>query len=68
MNSILAARKSDFRYVALAPHCIPCANILAGPGDGLIDAAFAGLIEVVDPFNELWTQPSFDAESITRKK
>ena len=68
LNSILAARKSDFRYVALAPHCIPCANIVAGPSDGLIDAAFAGLIEVVDPFNELWTQPSFDAESITRHK
>ncbi len=59
LNTILADRKSDLRYVPLAPHCVPCTQILAGPNDGLIDAAFAGLIEVVDPFNELWTQPGF---------
>ncbi len=60
LNTILADRRSDLRFVTLAPHCIPCARVLVGPRDGLIEAAFGGIIEVVDPFNELWTLPSFD--------
>jgi hypothetical protein len=65
LNTILSARKSDMRFITLAPHCVPCAQVLAGPGDGLIEASLAGLIEVVDPFNELWTQPTFDAKTVT---
>ncbi len=60
LNTILAERKSQIRYVTLAPRCIPCAQVLAGPRDGLIAAAFDGLIEVVDPFRELWTLRNFD--------
>ncbi len=60
LNTILAERKSVIRYVTLAPRCIPCAQVLAGPRDGLIAAAFDGLIEVVDPFRELWTLRNFD--------
>jgi len=66
LNTILSGRKSDMRFITLAPHCIPCAQVLAGPGDGLIEAAFAGWIEVVDPFNELWTRPTFDSRILTR--
>ncbi len=62
LNTILAERKSDIRYVTLAPRCIPCAQVLAGPRDGLVAAAFDGLIEVVDPFRELWTLRNFDPE------
>jgi hypothetical protein len=61
LNTILADRGSDLRYVTLDPHCVPCAKVVVGPGNGLIEAAFAGLIEVVDPFKELWTQRSFDS-------
>jgi hypothetical protein len=61
LNTILAERCSDLRLVTLEPFCIPCAQVLAGPRDGLVAADFAGLVEVVDPFKELWTQPSFDA-------
>lgn len=60
LNTILSDRGSHLRYVTLEPHCIPCAQVLAGPRDGLIEAAFAGLIEVTDPFKELWTLPNFD--------
>jgi len=60
LNTILTARRSELRLVTLEPYCIPCAQVLAGPRDGLVAASFAGLIEVVDPFKELWTQPSFD--------
>ncbi len=61
LNTILADRGSDTRLVTLAPHCVPCAQVLAGPSEGLIEAAFEGLIAVVDPFYELWTLPNFDA-------
>ncbi|MCG6963014.1 MAG: hypothetical protein LJE95_07075 [Acidobacteria bacterium] len=64
LNTILADRHSELRLVTLAPHCIPCARVLAGPRDGLIEAAFSGVIEVVDPFNELWTLPSFDPDRL----
>jgi len=59
LNTLLADRGSDLRYATLDPHCVPCAKVVAGPQDGLIEAAFAGLIEVTDPFKELWTQPTF---------
>jgi hypothetical protein len=62
LNTILADRGSDLRYVTLDPHCVPCAKVVAGPRDGLIDAAFAGLIEVADPFKELWTQRGFEPQ------
>jgi len=65
LNTLLSERKSDLRFITLAPHCVPCAQVLAGPGDGLIEASLAGLIEVVDPFNELWTRPTFDSEILT---
>ncbi len=45
----------------------PRAWVLAGPREGLIGAAFGGLIEVVDPFKELWALPSFDPELLTRE-
>jgi len=66
LNTILADRGSDLRYATLDPHCIPCAKVVAGPGNGLIDAAFAGLIEVADPFKELWTQRGFDPQRALR--
>jgi len=64
LNTILADRGSDLRYATLDPHCIPCAKVVAGPGNGLIDAAFSGLIEVTDPFKELWTLPSFEPQKV----
>jgi len=66
LNSILADRRSDLRYVTLDPHCVPCAQVVAGPGDGLIEAAFAGLIEVADPFKEIWTQSGFEPQRVLR--
>jgi hypothetical protein len=45
----------------------PRARVLAGPREGLIEAAFGDLIEVVDPFKELWALPSFDPEPLTRE-
>jgi hypothetical protein len=66
LNSILADRGSDLRYVTLDPHCVPCAKVVAGPGNGLIEAAFEGLIEVADPFKELWTQRGFDPQRALR--
>jgi hypothetical protein len=62
LNTILADRGSDLRYATLDPHCVPCAKVVAGPGNGLTEAAFAGLIEVADPFKELWTQRGFDPQ------
>lgn len=61
LNTLLADRGSDLRYVTLDPHCVPCAMVVAGPRNGLIEAAFGGLIEVTDPFKELWGQPGFDS-------
>jgi len=66
LNTILADRGSDLRYVALDPHCVPCAKVVAGPRNGLIEAAFAGLIEVTDPFMQLWTRPSFEPQQALR--
>jgi hypothetical protein len=66
LNTILADRGSELRYATLDPHCVPCAKVVVGPGNGLIEAAFAGLIEVVDPFKELWTQRSFDSQRVLR--
>jgi len=66
LNTILADRGSDLRYVTLDPHCLPCAKVVAGPGNGLIEAAFEGLIEVADPFKELWTQRGFDPQRALR--
>ncbi len=60
LNTLLADRRSDLRYATLDPHCVPCAKVVAGPRGGLIEAAFSGLIEVTDPFKQLWTQPSFE--------
>lgn len=60
LNSVLAHRGSPLRATALEPHCIPCAQVVVGPIDGLIEAAFDGLIEVTDPFRELWTHRQFD--------
>jgi|GEM_PF-3551711 len=60
LNTVLARRGSPLRATALAPHCIPCAQVVVGPIDGLIEAAFDGLIEVTDPFRELWTHRQFD--------
>lgn len=62
LNTILAGLRSELRYVTLAPHCTPCAKVLAGPRNGLITAAFHGLIEVVDPLRELWTLRNFDSQ------
>jgi hypothetical protein len=59
LNTLLADRGSELRYITLDPHCVPCAVVVAGPGSGLIEAAFDGLIEVTDPFKELWAQPGF---------
>jgi hypothetical protein len=64
LNTILADRGSDLRYATLDPHCIPCAKVVAGPENGLIEAAFAGLIEVTDPFKELWTQRGFEPQQV----
>jgi len=66
LNTLLADRGSDLRYVALDPHCVPCAKVVAGPRKGLVEAAFSGLMEVADPFKQLWTQPSFDPQSALR--
>ncbi len=63
LNTLLADRSSDLRYATLDPHCVPCALVVAGPGSGLIEAAFDGLIEVTDPFKELWAQPGFVLDS-----
>ena len=64
LNTLLAERGSDIRYATLDPHCVPCANVVAGPAAGLIDAAFAGLIETADPFKLLWTQRRFEAQKV----
>jgi hypothetical protein len=64
LNTLLAERGSDLRYATLDPHCVPCARVVAGPGSGLIDAAFAGLIEAADPFKLLRTQRGFDAQKV----
>ena len=64
LNTLLADHGSDLRYATLDPHCFPCAKVIAGPGEGLIDAAFAGLIEVTDPFELLWTERNFDAQKV----
>ena len=64
LNTLLAERGSDIRYATLDPHCVPCAKVVAGPGAGLIDAAFAGLIETADPFKLLWTQRRFEAQKV----
>jgi hypothetical protein len=64
LNTLLADHGSDLRYATLDPHCVPCARVVVGPGQGLIDAAFAGLIEVTDPFHLLWTQRNFDAQKV----
>ncbi len=61
LNTFLADRGSDIRLITLTPYCIPCAQVVAGPREGMIEAAFEGLITVVDPFHELWTLPNFDA-------
>jgi hypothetical protein len=66
LNTLLAENGSNLRFTTLDPHCVPCAKVVAGPGEGLIDAAFGGLIEVTDPFKLLWTQRSFDAEKVLR--
>ncbi|MFV2072630.1 MAG: hypothetical protein ACC742_08260 [Thermoanaerobaculales bacterium] len=66
LNTILADRGNDLRYVTLDPHCVPCAKVVAGPGNGLVEAAFAGLIEVADPFKELWTQRGFEPPQALR--
>ncbi len=60
LNTMLADRGSELRYATLDHHCVPCAKVVAGPRDGLIEAAFDGLLEVTDPFKELWTQPGFE--------
>lgn len=59
LNTLLAERGSDLRYATLDPHCMPCSIVVAGPRHGLIDAAFDGLLEVTDPFFELWAEPGF---------
>ena len=41
------------------------AVFVVAAADGLIEGAFAGLIEVVDPFYELWTQSVFDPDLLT---
>jgi hypothetical protein len=64
LNTILAERGSELRFVSLAPHCSPCSQILVGPRDGIIGAALDGLIEVADPFNELWGLTDFRANTI----
>jgi len=66
LNTLLADRGQDLRYAALDPHCVPCATVIAGPQDGLIEAAFSGLIEVADSFKQLWTQTSFDPQRLRR--
>jgi hypothetical protein len=64
LNTLLAQRGSDLRFATLDPHCVPCAKVVAGPGNGLVDAAFAGLIEAADPFELLWTQRGFEAQKV----
>jgi len=59
LNTLLADRGSDLRYITLDAHCMPCAVVVAGSGKGLISAALDGLIEVTDPFNDLWGEPDF---------
>jgi hypothetical protein len=59
LNTMLADRRSELRYATLDPHCVPCALVVAGPGDGLVAAAFDGLIEVTEPFELLWLRPDF---------
>ncbi len=68
LNTVLAERDSDLRFATLDPHCIPCARVVAGPGDGLVEAAFSGLLEPVDPFKELWVLPSFDPALLMRDR
>jgi len=63
LNTLLAERGSELRFATLDPHCVPCAKVVSGPGSGLIEAAFSGLIEVTDPFHLLWTQRSFKAQT-----
>ncbi len=64
---MLDDRGSSLRFAALEPHCIPCAQVVVGPIDGLISAAFDGLIEVTDPFRELWTHSSFDPGVVSQR-
>lgn len=65
LNAILADRGSDLRYATLDPHCAPCAVVVAGPRDGLAEASFRGLIEVVEPFRSLWTYEGFDPRTLS---
>ncbi len=60
LNYILSVSGSRKRFVALQPYCTPCARVLAAPGKGLMNGVFEGLIEVVEPFENIWTEPGFD--------
>lgn len=68
LNTVLAEHGSSLRYATLEPHCIPCARVVVGPIDGLIGAAFDGLIEVTDAFRELWTHSDFDPERLIERE
>jgi len=65
LNAVLDDRGSPLRFATLEPHCIPCAQVVVGAVDGLTGAAFDGLIELADPFRELWTHPDFDPGRLT---
>ncbi len=60
LNHILSVLGSSTRFVALQPYCTPCARVLAAPGKGLIRGTFEGLIVVVEPFENIWTEPDFE--------
>ncbi len=68
LNTMLADRGSDIRLITLTPHCIPCAQVVAGPREGMIEAVFEGLITVADPYHELWTLPNFDATRLEERR
>jgi hypothetical protein len=59
-NTILAAHRSELRFLTLDPHCSPCAHVVVGPASGLVAASIEGLLEPVDPYHYLWTEPTFD--------
>lgn len=68
LNTVLTDRGSPLRFAALEPHCMPCAQVVVGPIDGLVEAAFAGLLVLADPFRELWTHTDFDSRWLTGPK
>lgn len=68
LNHLLTTHGSSKRFVTLQRYCRPCADVLAGPKDGLIRASFGGLIEIIDPFKNIWTEPGFNPRLLDQNR